>query len=104
LYPQPLSGRDAIQQDTTEVLRAFPDGRFTLGRVVEDGGTAAVEYNLSGTHLGPLATPDGEFQPTGKSLSTNGAVFARLNERGEVAEERRYYDVAAMLAQLGISS
>jgi steroid delta-isomerase-like uncharacterized protein len=104
LYPQPLRGRDAIQQDAVEVLRALPDARFTLARVVEAGDTAAVEYNLSGTHLGPLATPDGEIPATGNSLSTDGAVFSRINDRGEVVEERRYYDVAGMLAQLGLSS
>jgi steroid delta-isomerase-like uncharacterized protein len=104
LYPQPLNGRDAIEQDLADVRRALPDARFTLRAVIQSGEAAAVEYNLSGTHQGPLATPDGEIPATGKSLSTDGAVFSRFNERGEVVEERRYYDVAGMLAQLGLSS
>jgi len=29
-------------------------------------------------------------------------VFGRLNEMGEIVEERRYYDVAAVLRQLGV--
>jgi steroid delta-isomerase-like uncharacterized protein len=104
LYPQPLRGRDAIEQDVAEVRLAFPDARFTLGSVLEAGETAALEYNLRGTHLGPLATPEGEIPATGKSLSTDGAVFSRFNDRGEIVEERRYYDVAGMLAQLGLSA
>jgi steroid delta-isomerase-like uncharacterized protein len=104
LYPQPLRGRDAIQQDAVEVLRALPDARFTLAGVLEAGEAAALQYNLSGTHLGPLATPEGEIPATGKSFSTDGAVFSRINERGEVVEERRYYDVAGMFSQLGLSS
>ena len=104
LYPQPLKGRNAIEQDTVDVRRAFPDARFTLRAVIEEGETAAVEYNLSGTHLGPLATPDGEISPTGKALNIDGAVFSRLDAHGEVVEERRYYDVAGMLTQLGLSS
>jgi steroid delta-isomerase-like uncharacterized protein len=104
LYPQPLTGRDAIEQDAEEVHRALPDARFTLSSVVEAGEIAAVQYNLKGTHLGPLATPDGEIPATGKALSTDGAVFSKFNDRGEVVEERRYYDVAGMLAQLGLSS
>jgi steroid delta-isomerase-like uncharacterized protein len=104
LYSQPLKGRDAIEQDIEEVLRAFPDARFTLGAVLEAGETAALEYNLRGTHLGPLATPDGEVPASGKSSSTDGAVFSRFNDRGEIVEERRYYDIAGMLAQLGLSS
>jgi steroid delta-isomerase-like uncharacterized protein len=102
LYPQPLKGRDAIEQDVVDVRRAFPDARFTLRAVIEAGETAAVEYNLGGTHSGPLATPDGEIPATGKQLSIGGAVFSRLNAQGEVVEERRYYDVAGMLAQLGL--
>lgn len=31
LYPQPLKGRDAIEQDMVELLRAFPDVTFTVG-------------------------------------------------------------------------
>jgi steroid delta-isomerase-like uncharacterized protein len=104
LYPQPLKGRDAIEQDSVDVRRAFPDARFTLRSVLEAGETAAVEYSFSGTHSGPLALPDGEVPATGKALSSDGAVFSRLNAQGEVVEERRYYDVAGMLTQLGLSS
>jgi len=32
----------------------------------------------------------------------NGAVLARLNERGEIVEERRDYDVGTMLRRLGL--
>jgi steroid delta-isomerase-like uncharacterized protein len=102
LYPQPLAGRDAIEQDAVDVRRALSDARFTVRRIIVSGETAAVEYNLSGTHDGPLATPDGEIAATGRPLSMDGAVFSRLNAQGEVVEERRYHDVAGMLAQLGI--
>jgi steroid delta-isomerase-like uncharacterized protein len=104
LYPQPLKGRDAVYQDTVDVRRALPDARFTLHSVIESGDVAAVEYTLSGTHLGPMATPGGEIAATGKPLSMDGAVFARLDAQGEVIAEHRYYDVAGMLAQLGLSS
>ena len=103
LYPQPLKGRDAIEQDVVDIRRAFPDARFTLRAVIEAGETAAVEYNLIGTHSGPLATPDGEIPATGKQLNMDGAVFSRLDAQGEVVEERRYFDVAGMLTQLGLS-
>jgi steroid delta-isomerase-like uncharacterized protein len=102
LSPQPLKGRDAIEQDAVDLLRAFPDARFALRAVLEAGETTAVEYGLSGTQTGPLASPNGEIPATGKAMSIGGAAFSRLNDRGEVVEERRYYDVASMLAQLGI--
>lgn len=101
LYPQPLRGRDAIEQDMVELLRAFPDARFTVGPLLQDGGTVAGEYTLRGTHLGPLATPDGEIPATGNSIDNSGAVFSTFNADGEVIEERRYYDVAGLIGQIG---
>lgn len=100
LYPQPLNGRDAIEQDMVELLRAFPDARFTVGPLLQDGGTVAGEYTLRGTHLGPLASPEGEIPATGNSIDNSGAVFSTFNADGEVIEERRYYDAAGLLAQI----
>jgi steroid delta-isomerase-like uncharacterized protein len=104
IYPQPLTGRDAIEQDIADFRRGLPDARFVLGSLLEAGQTAALQYTVSGTHNGPLATPGGEIPATGKTLTSEGAVFSRLNAQGEVVEERRYYDVASMLAQLGLSA
>jgi len=103
LYPQPLKGRDAIEQDVVDVRRALPDARLTFHGILEIGKDVALEYTLSGTHLGPMATPDGEIPATRRTLRVDGAVFSRLDERGDIIEERRYYDVAGMLAQLGLS-
>jgi steroid delta-isomerase-like uncharacterized protein len=103
LYPQPLRGRAAIEQDVVDVRRALPDARFALRAVLEAEDMAAGEYSLSGTHDGPLATPEGEIPASGKTLNTDGAVFSRFNAQGEIVEERRYYDVAGMLAQLGLT-
>jgi steroid delta-isomerase-like uncharacterized protein len=103
LYPQPLKGRDAIEQDMVELLRAFPDARFTIGPLFQDGETVAGEYTLRGTHLGPLASPDGEIPATGNSVNNSGAVFSRFNADGEVIEERRYYDAAGLIAQIEVA-
>jgi hypothetical protein len=31
------------------------------------------------------------------------SVFGRLNDQGKIVEERRYYDVAGQLHQLGVT-
>ena len=104
MYPQPLRGRDAIKKDTETYFRAFPDLRFELLTTVEkDDRSGAAEIRMSGTHTGPLESPTGqEIPPTQKRVDLKGAVFARINDRGEIVEERRYYDVATMLRQLGL--
>ena len=104
LYPQPLKGRDAVEQDMVELVRAFPDLRFTSGPLLQDGATVAAEFTLRGTHQGPLASPDGEIAATGRSMENRGAVFSTFNADGEVSEEHRYYDVAGLLSQLGVGS
>jgi steroid delta-isomerase-like uncharacterized protein len=102
-YPDPLKGRDAIEQDMVDFLRAFPDLKMTLvGNLLEDGDMVAGVFKVDATHTGPLASPAGEIAATGRALSFEGAAFSRYNAQGEVIEQRRYYDVAGQLAQLGL--
>src|SRR5206468_4322298 len=70
----------------------------------KDDRNGADEVRFIGTHTGPLETPTGEdLPPTNKRVDLKGGVFGRLNERGEIVEERRYYDVATVLRQLGVA-
>jgi len=104
MYPEPLRGREAIRKDTAIFFRAFPDLRFEIVTVIEkDEKTGAGELRMTGTHTGPLESPTGqEIPPTNKRIDLKGAVFARVNDRGEIVEERRYYDVGTLLRQLGL--
>jgi steroid delta-isomerase-like uncharacterized protein len=102
-YPEPLTGRDAIEQDFVEFLRAFPNLKMTVvGGLLEEGDAVAGVFQVEATHRGPLALPSGEIPATGRQLSFEGAAFTRYNDRGEVIEQRRYFDVAGQLSQLGI--
>jgi steroid delta-isomerase-like uncharacterized protein len=104
MYPEPLKGREAIKKDSADFFRAFPDLRMEIANVVEkDDRLGAGEVVMTGTHTGPLGTPTGAtIPPTNKRIEVKGAAFVRLNESGEILEERRYYDVGTMLRQLGL--
>ena len=104
MYPEPLRGREAIKKDNGVLVRAFPDVRFEIVSVIEkDDRSGAGEIRIVGTNTGPLATPTGgELPPTNKRIELKGAAFVKLNESGEIVEERRYYDVAAFMRQLGL--
>ena len=104
MYPEPLKGREAIKKDTADFFRAFPDLRMEISNIIEkDERLGAGEIRMTGTHTGPLATPTGgEVPPTNKRIEVKGAGFVRLNEKGEILEERRYYDVGTLLRQLGL--
>jgi len=105
MYPEPLRGREAIRKDTAGFFRGFPDIRMEVITTLEkDDRNGADEMRLTGTQTGPLETPTGQvLPPTNKRVEMRGSGFARLNERGEIVEERRYYDVATLLRQLGIT-
>jgi steroid delta-isomerase-like uncharacterized protein len=104
MYPEPLRGRDAIRKDAATFFKGFPDIRYEIITTIEkDDRNGADEIRLTGTHTGPLATPTGQdLPPTNKRVELKGGAFIRLNERGEIVEERRYYDVATVLRQLGV--
>lgn len=102
-YPGPLRGRAAIERDLSDFVAAFPDLRAQVTRTLVDGTTHALEMTISGTNTGPLTLPTGTVPATNRRLEFHMAVFARVDGRGRVVEERRYYDVAGQLAQLGLT-
>ncbi|MDZ4278364.1 MAG: ester cyclase [Dehalococcoidia bacterium] len=101
-HPEPLKGRDAIRKDIGEFLAAFPDLNFALKTVVTSGDTVAFEGAGTGTHKGPLAGPTGAIPATNRTAEIRFAAFLRVDDQGLIAEERRYFDMAGMMQQLGI--
>jgi len=101
-YPEPLRGRSAVRKDIEDFFRAFPDVSNALKLTMSEGNIVAAEIAVKGVHSGPLALPSGEIPATGKTMSFEGGLFARLNGQGLIVEEHRYFDVAGQLTQLGL--
>jgi steroid delta-isomerase-like uncharacterized protein len=101
-YPEPLTGRDAISKDMADFFSAFPDITIQVTRAIAQGDTYAYEGTLNGTHDGPMLGPTGLIPATNRKIEVGVGVFGRLDARGTVVEEHRYYDLAGMLAQLGL--
>ena len=101
-YPQPLQGKEAIKEDAETFVRAFPDIHMELSSIVAKGDNVGFEGVASGTHKGPLEGPTGSIPATNKRVQMKFAIFCRVNEQGLITEERRYFDIAGMAAQLGI--
>lgn len=100
-YPEPIRGRDAIAKDMAEFVAAFPDLQAQVGRVIENGDVTAYEMTFRATHQGALLAPTGHIPATGRRIEVVGAVFVRVGADGLIADERRYYDLAGLLYQLG---
>jgi ketosteroid isomerase-like protein len=85
-----LEGRDAIERYEIALLRAYPGTRFALSAIWLSGSTAVVRYAVN--------TPAASGPATGHE----GLLFYRINDAGEIAEERRYLDALTPMAQAGV--
>lgn len=101
-FPEPLVGRDAIEQTTIAMGDAFPNMRWTIVTLLEDDNRVACELHIEGSHDGPLSMPEGELPPTGRTVSFDVLEILEFNEDGLVAEHREYMDPGAVMAQLGV--
>lgn len=100
-YPEPLRGKAAIEKDSADFFRAFPDINIAARTVIEKDNLIAAEFTISGTNNGPFAGPDGEIPATGKKIKMDMALFSKFNEDKKITAEHRYYNVAGLMEQLG---
>jgi predicted ester cyclase len=85
------------------LAQAFPDALFQVDRWVDSGDVAVAEGTYSGTHTGPLQTPDGAVEATGLSVRIPFAMLFRV-EGDLIAVLHAYWDQATFMRQLGLTS
>ncbi len=95
-----LHGRDQARAYLEMQWAAFPDGRLAFGTQVLAENSAATEVVFTGTHTGPLPTPDGPIPPTGRTVTLHSMSLLRIKD-GLIAAERVYADQHELLDQLG---
>jgi predicted ester cyclase len=98
---QVFDGREAVLNYFKTSRRAFPDqaNEPIQLRAMEDAVLA--EFWLTGTHQGPIQTPQGELAPTGKTIRVRmAAVFEFAPGGAKIVCERVYFDSATILRQL----
>jgi steroid delta-isomerase-like uncharacterized protein len=96
-----VHGGDAIADVHWGWRQAFPDGRGTVGTVVDGGDQVAVEVVWSGTHQGPLMTPDGGSIPaTGRTFSVPATMVLAMSD-GKIERMAHYFDLMTLLTALG---
>jgi steroid delta-isomerase-like uncharacterized protein len=98
---QTFRGPDGVIEFSRMWADAFPDGKVTVERIISSGDTIAVEYTGRGTHTGTLASPMGDIEATGKSVTLQLCDVYELSG-GKVRSNRQYFDSASLMTQLGI--
>jgi steroid delta-isomerase-like uncharacterized protein len=98
-----VTGAEATLESYKGWAQAFPDsvGTYRATHVADDG-TVVLEVTWSGTHRGPLQTPDGPIAPTGKRIEIPACMVVEV--AGEKAKaQRHYFDMVTLLRQLGVT-
>jgi len=91
-------GEEEVRGYFAESRTAFPDQRNELISLRHADDAVIVEFDLLGTHSGPLR----EIQPTGREFRTRVVAFF-IFEGDRIICERVYFDQLSILSQLGLA-
>lgn len=78
----------------------MPDVNGTVTNSFASRDTVTLEVSWTGTHTGPLETPDGTIPPSGKSQTTPAAWVLEC-AGGKVGNSRHYFDIVTLLTEIG---
>ncbi|MGI9553569.1 MAG: ester cyclase [Thermodesulfobacteriota bacterium] len=82
---------------------AFPDNYGDILNAFTTDNIAVLELAWSGTHNGPLLTPEKEFPPTGNEFSNGLACQIVYVNEGKVTKINHYFDILSIMRQLNIN-
>lgn len=95
-----LHGSRTARDHVVSHAVAFPDTHIEVKRVLADEAGATVEFVAHGTHTGPLLTPMGTIEPTGRAADVHYCFVYEI-EQGRIHCIHQYFDVTTMMRQLG---
>lgn len=87
---------DLFVQRVRYSRNAFPDLRFEIQQMVEEGERVAAKWIMSGTHLGDLP----QLPATGSAFSVDGMTIYLFKD-GQVSGHIQVFDQMAFLMQIG---
>jgi steroid delta-isomerase-like uncharacterized protein len=91
-------GEEAVRAYFAESRRAFPDQRNELVALHHADDAVIAEFDLLGTHLGPLRA----LPPTGRAFRCRMSAHF-LFEGDQLVCERVYFDQLTIMRQLGLA-
>ena len=103
LLPGPLTSLAEAEGFFQGAWAGFPDvhlERIGAPLIDEAAGRVSQEWVMTGTHTGEF--PPGA-PPTGKPFRVAGCDTFTVGEDGRATEIHAYYDVAGLMAQLGLA-
>jgi hypothetical protein len=105
--PEPTRGRRNHDLEAVEFFKTFPDNRLVnrpYKIFLAAGNHTCSVAAFTGTMKGPMKGPGGKtIAPTGKSFHVEFCTVATWNEKGQIIEERLFYDLVGLMKQVGLS-
>ena len=99
-----FDGEEAVRAYFKASRTPFPDQSNEIIALRQSEDAIVAEFWLTGTHTGPLKTPQGEIAPTGKAFRVQMcAVFEFAKGTDKIVCERVYFDQGSILRQLGLA-
>jgi steroid delta-isomerase-like uncharacterized protein len=95
--PDVIHGRDAIRARAADLLVSFPDFHLRQLDLIVGENANADRWEATGTHRGVFMG----MEATGNRIRVQGATFSRFDADGLVVEDVNFWDVGALLSQLG---
>jgi steroid delta-isomerase-like uncharacterized protein len=80
---------------------AMPDVKGSVMAAFATGNTVILEVTWTGTHTGPLVSPQGTVPATGKQQTTRASWVLNF-DGGKIKASRHYFDMLSFMQQLGI--
>jgi steroid delta-isomerase-like uncharacterized protein len=96
-----LRGRAALLDMLAGYRTAFPDLKHDVKSFVESGDSIALVLEVVGTHTGPMQTPAGTVQATGKRIVWESCDYIRVRN-GKIASWHVFHDPTPFLTALGL--
>src|SRR5215204_2485733 len=93
-----FEGEEAVRAYFAETRRAFPDQRNELVALHHADDAVIVEFDVLGTHLGPLRA----LPPTGREFRCRSSAHF-VFEGDQLVCERVYFDQLTIMRQLGLA-
>jgi steroid delta-isomerase-like uncharacterized protein len=95
-----IEGPDAVIEAMKGWKAAMSDVAGTVTNAFASGNTVTLEVTWEATHDGPLEGPGGTIPASGKHQVTPAAWIFTF-EGDKIKESRQYFDMLALLAQIG---
>jgi steroid delta-isomerase-like uncharacterized protein len=96
-----ITGLAGFRELGQAFLTAVPNQKMAIVNYLDAGDTAVVEGVYSGTHTGPLASPNGVIPATNREFSFTFADFFVAKD-GKIVSHHIYWDNMGFMAQLGL--